>query len=60
MIHDDDGNIYQSLLSFMILVIGSQEKRFSYFKSIGAVETVNVAIEKVHGIGDSLGNKERI
>ena len=60
MIHDDDENIYQSLLSFMILVIGSQGKRFSYFKSVGAVEAVNVTIEKLHGIGDSLGNKERI
>ena len=60
MIHDDDENIYQSLLSFMILVIGSQGKRFSYFKSVGAVEAVNVTVEKLHGIGDSLRNKERI
>ena len=60
MIHDDDENIYQSLLSFMILVIGSQRIFFSYFKSVSAVEAVNVTIEKLHGIGDSLGNKERI
>ena len=59
MIHDDDENIYQSFLSFMILVIGSQRIVFSYFKSVGAVEAVNVTIEKLHGIGDSLGNKER-
>ena len=64
MIHDDDDeNIYQSLLSFiplMILVIGSKEKHFSYFKSVGAVEAVNVTIEKLHGIGDSPRNKEGI
>ena len=57
MIHDDDENIYQSLLSFMIL---DNRKHFFHFKSVGAVEAVNVTIEKLHGIGDSLGNKERI
>ena len=43
MIHDDDENICQSLLSFMILVIGSD----SHFKLVGAVEAVNVTIEKL-------------